>query len=173
MANGETLSCPIKLPPLDGYIPPETAASVRARNTADQAEVRPARSFQALLSDIQSPPKGDRPAREAGSTIEDAGTAFESFLLALVFKHAFNSRLGSGLFGDSYASKMYIEMFIDAAAEEACKTSPLGIADMLASDINMKREIEKGKDNGNATEELQTVRQDGESSFAGTLSNLL
>ncbi len=173
MTNGDTLSCPIKLPPLDSYILPETAASVRTPDTARNVGIPPARSFEAVLSGIQSPPTGGRSPLESGNSIEEAVTTFESFLLALVFKQAFNSRLSSGLFGDSYASKMYIEMFIDAAAEEACKTSPLGIADMLESDINMRGEIKENKDNSDATEELQTMRQDGESPVTGTLSNLL
>ena len=89
---------------------------------------------------------------------DEAGRLFESFFLALIFKQAFSNQVSAKLFGDSYASRMYFDMFIDAAADEAAKTTPLGIAKLITADINRARSAEK--DDGNETEELHDMRQD-------------
>lgn len=161
MTAGGTLSCPIKLPPLDGY-PLRTQTATPRREDNAYPPVTKTNSgqndFHSILTGMgasgpsPTPPSDDNEALEAGRMVE-------SFLLALVFKYAFNTSLSPGIFGNSYESRMYLDMFIDAAAEEACRTSGLGIADMIMADINRRTDKQETEGAENATEELQGMRQ--------------
>ncbi len=137
------LNCPIKLPPLDpscldaapGQSPAPTAGSGDKRATVDKGE------FKDLLSELRKTPPHSR-ADTSLTPEEKAGREFEAFMISLVFKQAFSNQLSEGIFGNSYASKMYFDMFIDAAAEETAKSSPLGIADLIVADINRRTTTE-------------------------------
>ena len=134
------MSCPIKLPPLDGsrFQPgtirekPVNAIKTESR-TRSASEPSP---FSRILSDVRASAPGNIPPATVLSEAEEAGTQFEAFFLSLIFKQAFNTQISSSFYGDSYAPRMYLEMFIDAAAEEAARTNPLGIAKLIAEDIN-------------------------------------
>ena len=101
---------------------------------------------------------------------EEAGRQIESFFLALVFKQAFNNQISSKLFGDSYASRMFFDMFIDAAADEAAKATPLGIAELITADIN--RTMSAKEEGLYETEELHDMRQDNANRIEEYLSGM-
>jgi Rod binding domain-containing protein len=103
-------------------------------------------SFKQTLANAQAA-RGNSASRTDADKAKDAGREMEAFFLSYIFKQAFNNKISSGLFGDSYASQMYLEMFIDAASEQAAKSTPLGIADMIVADINRGRQTEEEKAN--------------------------
>ena len=154
MAISKALSCPFKLPPLDGrkfeQVKPNTDFKSPAAPRETRAASKPA-SFKQALADATRA-TGNAASGRGVHTAEEAGREIEAFLLSYIFKQAFSNSISSGLFGDSYASKMYVDMFIDAAAEEAAKSTPLGIADMIVSDINRERQTEE--ETANETQKL-------------------
>ncbi len=161
MTAGGTLSCPIKLPPLDSYTVSTQNATPRREDNAPPQVTKTnivQNDFHAILTGMRASSPSPTPQSNVNEAVE-AGRMVESFLLALVFKHAFNTSLSPGIFGNSYESRMYLDMFIDATAEEACRTSGLGIADMIVADINRRADKQETEDVENATEELQGMRQ--------------
>jgi len=158
VATSKLLSCPIKLPPLDGsrFFPAIPNTELETKTVSGEVKSSPRTpSFKQVLANAQAAKPGNTPA-SAVDKAEEAGREVESFLLSYVFKQAFNNSISSGLFGNSYASRMYLEMFIDAAAGEAAKSTPLGIAEMIVSDINRERQAEE--EAGNETQELHRMR---------------
>jgi Rod binding domain-containing protein len=159
MDLNSTLSCPIKLPPLGSYpVSTNTSSVENARESELSAanNLKGSTPFSKILKNIGAS-KQLISNQTSNEEITEAGQQLESFLLALVFKQAFNNRLSSGFFGNSYASRMYFDMFIEAAAEEAAKITSLGIAELIALDINREKLSEK--EEGNETQELHGVRQ--------------
>ena len=172
MATSNALSCPIKLPPLDGrrFFPVEANTDLKTKTVAGEAKPsRRTTSFKQVLADANAA-KSKNTSPAAGDKAEEAGREMEAFLLSYVFKQAFNNSLSSGLFGNSYASHMYLEMFIDAASEEAAKSTPLGIAEMIITDINRDRQSEE--EEGYETQELHGMRQVDAYGAQGYMLNL-
>jgi len=168
----DPLSCPIKLPPLDGRtfvpVPPNTDLKSKSVPGKFQSHNK-ANSFKQALSNAKSA-QADTAAAKETEKAQKAGQQMEAFLLSFVFKQAFNNSISSGLFGDSYAAHMYLEMFVDTAAEEAAKSTPLGIADMIVSDINQKRLSEEVT--SNETQKLRGVRKTDADGVKGHMLSL-
>jgi hypothetical protein len=154
MSAGGIKISPIKLPPLvpgvDYSLPNTASVPPAAPSQPKKAD------FSKVLQDTLKPA-----AKEPVKASDDDKTAMarqlESFLLSLVFKKAFENKFSSGLYGDSYASRMYLDMFIDAAVDEAVKTANLGIADSILADIN--KAGQNGLGEGNEAEELRGMRK--------------
>jgi len=161
VAQGQTISCPIKLPPLDGYKlhPGEISKHREDIPVTRQTSPAPKKTeFHEILNQVRSGPSAPAAKQETADEAE-VGRQLESFFLSLIFKHAFNSSISKGIYGNSYESGMYLDMFIDAVVEEAGRTSNLGIADLVAADINRKLDNTVIEDANDDTEELQGMRQ--------------
>jgi hypothetical protein len=161
VAQGKTISCPIKLPPLDGYKlhPGEISKPGKNKPVTQQTSPVPKKTeFHEILTQVRSTPAIPAAKQDTADATE-VGRQLESFFLSLIFKHAFNSSISKGIYGNSYESGMYLEMFIDAVVEEAGRTSNLGIADLVAADINRKSDNTVIEDANDDTEELQGMRQ--------------
>ena len=161
MAQGKTISCPIKLPPLDGYkLHPKVISKPREdKPAASQTSPTPKKTeFHEILTQARRAPSITA-AKQETADAADVGRQLESFFMSLIFKHAFNSSISKGIYGNSYESGMYLEMFIDAVVEEASSTANLGIADLVAADINRKADSTVIEDASDEIEELQGMRQ--------------
>ena len=161
MAPGKTISCPIKLPPLDGYKlhPGEISKPREDKPAALQTSPAPKKAeFHEILNQVRSTPSIPAAKQEPAEGTE-VGRQLESFFLSLIFKHAFNSSISEGVYGNSYESGMYLDMFIDAVVEEAGKTSDLGIAELVATDIIRKADGSVIEDANHEIEELQRMWQ--------------
>jgi hypothetical protein len=155
VTDSRLLSCPIKLPPLDGYNLRQSRSSPAE---AESPALSGKKTFRQVLAAAGESATGY--ARKAGGNEPaEVGRMLESFLLALVFKKAFNSGLGKGVYGNRYESRMYMEMFIDAASEEACRSADLGIAQLVTADINSRLRIMDSEDLSDGPEKLQDMRQ--------------
>ena len=159
MVDNHLLCCPIKLPPLDGTETPSRTASISAKS--EPLKPQNIQSFQAVMKN-SSRPSPNISVTSPSDEAEDVSKQFESFLISLIFKAAFSSQLSTGIFGKDYASKMYMDMFIDAASEEASKNARLGIAEVILSDINRGKEKTSEPESSDADDELQRMRQSDE-----------
>ncbi len=161
VAQGNTISCPIKLPPLDGYKlrPGKISKPREDKPITLQTSPAPKKTeFHEILTEVRRTSSIPAAKQETADAAE-VGRQLESFFMSLIFKHAFKSSISKGIYGDSYESGMYLEMFIDAVLEEASLTSDLGIADLVATDINRKADGSVIEDTKNDTEELQGMRK--------------
>ena len=161
VAQGKTISCPIKLPPLDGYKPHPKEISKPRKDKPVTLQTSPApkkTEFHEILNQVRRTPAIPAAKQETADAAE-VGRQLESFFMSLIFKYAFKSSISKGIYGNSYESGMYLEMFIDAVLEEASLTSDLGIADLVATDINRKADGSVIEDTNDDTEELQGMRK--------------